>query len=515
VLLITLVGVVIRIVVAHQSFFADELATYWIITTRGLGSLISALYSTHDEITPPLYFVASWFTAHISHAPELIRAPSLVAGALMIPAVYLLGVCTVGRRAALLATVLTALSPFMIYYSTEARAYAVMMLLLTVSTLSMLRAIDTGRRRWWVLYALCSCGAFYAHYTCAFYLAAQFGWLLLAHPAARRPALLANLGAVIGVLPWLPAVINAANSPTTKIMSALSPFTPHAVRIYLEHWAIGYPYPAGGPLTQLPGRLALVLLALAGIVALAPLAARAYRDRRTTSLPRLDQRVVLVIVLLVSVLLGEAIVSALSTHIFGVRNLASAWPPLTLAAGALLVASGPRLSLAAAALAILSFALGAAKMLSTRWQRPDYRASADFVARNARVGDVVIDETGVLSPGPLTGFDVAFHRRLRVFRAGVPQERDHPFAFSDTIVPLSGAIHDAVAAAGGGGRIFVVEMVARGTPGDIGISSSGSSRTAALHGGFPPAYRPIERRVEPGFVGTSVTVYANRAASRG
>src|ERR1022692_2576430 len=59
-------GIAIRVEVARQSFFGDELATYWIITTRGLGGLISALYATHDEITPPLFFVGAWLTAHIS-----------------------------------------------------------------------------------------------------------------------------------------------------------------------------------------------------------------------------------------------------------------------------------------------------------------------------------------------------------------------------------------------------------------------------------------------------------------
>src|SRR5581483_2646734 len=163
-------------------------------------------------------------------------------GTLSIPVVYLLGLRTVGRAAALVATALTTLSPFMIYYSTEARAYGLMMLFVLLSTLAMLLALDTRRARWWVVYAVASCAAFYCHYTCVFVLGAQLLWVVWSHPEARRPAFLANIGAAVGVVPWLPGLINDFRSPTVKILSALSPFSPHAVWIDLGHWTIGYPF---------------------------------------------------------------------------------------------------------------------------------------------------------------------------------------------------------------------------------------------------------------------------------
>ena len=94
---LALVGVAIRVSYADQTLFADELSTYWIITTNGLAGAISTVHS-NAEITPPLYFAASWLTTQIGHAPELVRAPSLVAGAASIPLIYLLGLRTVGRR---------------------------------------------------------------------------------------------------------------------------------------------------------------------------------------------------------------------------------------------------------------------------------------------------------------------------------------------------------------------------------------------------------------------------------
>jgi len=500
---LTVIGLLLRLQVARQSFFGDELATYWIITTRGLGGLISALYATHDEITPPLFFVGAWITAHISHAPVFIRAPSLVAGVLTIPAVYLLGLRTVGRRPALLAAGLCTFSPFMIYYSAEARAYALMMLLVTLSTLSLLRAIDTGRTRWWIACAVCAAGAFYTHYTSAFYLIAQFGWALWAHPELRRRALLASLGAGVLVLPWTSAVINAERSPTTKIMSALAPFNPPAILHYLEHWAVGYPYTAAAGLTQLPGVLALILLGLAVALVAGGAALRLRSQPVRAGLRRVSPRVVLIVVLLLAVVLGEAIVSALGTHVFGVRNLASAWPPFALTAGAVAMAIGSRPRAVVAVLAVGAFAIGAVRMLEGRFQRPDYQDSAAFVDSIARPGDVVIDDTrGALTPGPLTGLDVFLHARVPIFRAGVPQENQHPFGFSDPVVPLSTAIREAAAVAGRG-RIIVVSAIPTGAD---------YTRVAAERQPLPARYRLLEYRVNPGIVGTAVQVYSPTGA---
>src|SRR5688500_727001 len=171
--------------------FADELSTYWIVAGRSLGDVLSVV-RTDAEITPPLYFVATWLTTRVDLAPELVRAPSLIAGVATIPLVYVLGMRTVGRAAGLVAAALTALSPFMVYYSAEARGYALMIALVVLSTIALLAAVDGGRAGWWVAYGACACLAVYTHYTSVFALAGQLLWLLWAHPEARRPAILAS-----------------------------------------------------------------------------------------------------------------------------------------------------------------------------------------------------------------------------------------------------------------------------------------------------------------------------------
>ncbi len=496
---LSVVGVLLRLRIAHQTLFADELSTYWIVTGRSLGGVWSIVghrypWGATTEISPPLYFMAAWLTTQLGHAAELVRGPSLLAGALSIPVIYLLGRRTVGRRAALVATALTALSPFMIYYSAEARPYALMMLLVMVSTLAMLAAVDDGRARWWVLYAVASCAAVYAHYTCVFVLGAQLVWVMWAHPELRRPALLANVAAIAGVLPWAPGMIHQLNSTTTAIFSALSPFTVPYVRSSLEHWALGFPYADVGGLGVLPGRLALLLLGLAAIIVVVGVGAEVRRRGRVTGLAGCDRRVLLILVLLLATPVGEAVVSAFSTHLLGVRNLAASWPAFALSLGAVLIAAGPRLGLAAAGLAIAAFALGAGKMLEPRFQRPDVQALASYIDRHAAAGDAVVDTTIFSSPGPLGPLDANLHRRLYVVRANAPAERDHPFGPSDmpvTFDAATGAARDRHPP-----RIFLTELIYR--PG------SGTFQRSPI-----PGYHLVSTHTYRGIVGVAVQVLAS------
>ena len=157
-------------------------------------------------------------------------------------------------------------------------------------------------------------------------------------------------------------------------------------------------------------------------------------------------------------------------------------------------------------LVVAGFAVGAAKMLESRYQRPDYDAAAAFIDRNASARDVVID-AAVFSPGPLTGLEVALDEP----RPGVPRRVRRrrgiiPLGSRDRVAPAAEVTDRAVAAAGSG-PLFVV-IAARATCGFPryeqlrttcsarcpGVSRSGGADVStARHPGPPTGIRAARR----------------------
>lgn len=498
---LTVAGLVLRLIVADQALFADELSTFWIVTDHRLFDMFSVVHG-NAEITPPLFFVLSWVTAHVSHSEELIRAPSLAAGAATIPLVYLLGLRTVGRTAALVATAFTAFSPFAIYYAAEARAYAVMMMFVVISTLALLLALERRGAGWWVVYALASCLAMYSHYTCVFLLAVQFAWVLWTQPGARRPAVLANLGAALLFAPWASGARNDLTSPTAEILSVISPFTVDSVTTSLLHWAIGHPY-SYVPLDGLPGVPALAVGAACLVVAVAGCGSALIRSRGRTggvAWGERELRLALVVALAASVPAGTMLASAVGDNIFGVRNLAASWPALALAIAALVTAAGPRLRYLSTGLTVLAVVIAGMTMLSDDYARPDHKATAEYIERRIAPGDVVIDATALISPGPLSTIDTTLDPGIPIVRAGAPAQRERPFSVFDHLVSNEEAFAQAVRTAPGK-RVFYVSTEPPESPGY-------ERRLRALEGtGSSFGYRRVSRRTFPGINEAQVDIF--------
>ena len=446
---LTAVGFALRLANFGQGLFADELSTAWIVSGHSLGHVLHEVRS-NDEITPPLYFVLAWAASKLGSNPDLLRLPSLIAGTASIPLTYGLGARAVSRRAGLIAAAVVALSPFLIYYSTEARSYAVMIVMVLCAAISLLRAIDGGGRWWWVAYAVSSAGAMYSHYTAAFTLAGVAAWALWAHPGARRQVLVANAGALLLFVPWLPGFVADNNSPTTALLSLLQPFDFASVRFAIENWAIGFPYV---DLHVLPGRLAAVLILAGVLLAVGAVAWRAWNQRGRQSPTVARQGIVLVVVMALATPVGEAIYSAVSTNVLGARNLNSAWPGLALVLGALIAAAPMAAGGAAAVLVLAGYGIGGIRATQSQASRTDYPAVASFIDANAGPHDVVVDAAS-FTPVPLTGLDVYLPPGRPEYRLGLSRVT-HPFLPLDPLPDPHRQIAAALRAAQGH-RIFLV-----------------------------------------------------------
>jgi mannosyltransferase len=107
-----------------------------------------------------------------------IRSLSAVVGVATIPVIYLCGRELVSRWAGVVAAALGAVSPFLIWYSQEARSYMLFGLLCVVALLFCARATRTGSGRDVAGWGAASTLAVFTHFFAGFFVAPTGLWLL-------------------------------------------------------------------------------------------------------------------------------------------------------------------------------------------------------------------------------------------------------------------------------------------------------------------------------------------------
>jgi hypothetical protein len=172
-----------------QSLWFDEYVTAQDVS-GGLGSLISAI--RHAEGSPPLYFILEWASTRVlGRGDEALRVLSALAGTATVPAVYAVArELKQTRRVARVAALLVAVSPMLVWYSQDARPYALLVFLASVSLLFCARAVDEPRTSDLLLWGVTSAAAMSTHYFAVFIVFGEAVWLGVAlRPRWRRLAL--------------------------------------------------------------------------------------------------------------------------------------------------------------------------------------------------------------------------------------------------------------------------------------------------------------------------------------
>ena len=127
IILILLLGFVLRLVYINQSFWLDESVQ----ALTSLSPFLNLFSELKGDFHPPLYHFLMWGWAHLFGNSEFVmRLPSVVFGTATIYVVYLIAKQLVNKKSKLInflplvAALFLATAPFHIYYSQEARTYA-------------------------------------------------------------------------------------------------------------------------------------------------------------------------------------------------------------------------------------------------------------------------------------------------------------------------------------------------------------------------------------------------------
>jgi hypothetical protein len=179
-----------------QSYWSDEAVTV-LLLDQGLGGLLSDI--PDSESTPPLYYAVAWVWSQLFGTGEVgLRSLSALVGTATVPVAYLAGSELASRRAGLVAAALVAANPLLVWYSQEARAYALLVLAATVSVWLFARARNGDRRAlagWAVVAAL----ALATHYFALFVILPEAIWLLARLRPLRPVATAVALPAAAGL----------------------------------------------------------------------------------------------------------------------------------------------------------------------------------------------------------------------------------------------------------------------------------------------------------------------------
>jgi hypothetical protein len=377
-----------------QSFWLDEAATGRLMRL-GLWPMLRGV--ANGESTPPLYYVLAWLWTRATGVSETgLRSLSALLGTLTVLAVYAAAGRLLDRRAALAAAALATFSPLLVWYSQEARSYALLGLLAALSLWALPDALE-GRNlwRWSAIAAL----ALLTHYFALFLILPEG----VAIARRRRAAPLLLPLATAAALAPLALTQRAHGTAHFIAESSLARRIAQIPKQLLN----GYDAPHAAALLALAIAAALVALICGWRAASAP-------ERRLSGRLAALGLTALVLPLVLALAGADYLLT---------RNVLAAWMPLALA-GAVLASRGGRpayAALAAVCAAGLLACIGIAR--NPAYQRDDWRAIARATPRGAalvaspRSGRVALEyylpHARALAPGVNAAVDTVVVAALR------------------------------------------------------------------------------------------------------
>jgi len=384
-LALTVLAAIVRFATLDlQSFHHDEAVTAGQVIDPSLGATLDQVVG--GERSPPLYYVLAWGWSTLFGTGEVgLRSLSALIGTLMAPAAFYAGRALAGSRAGVVAALLFALNPYLVYYSQEARSYILMALfaLVALGALAASRS-EPGRRSLWI-WAAASALAISSHYFAVFLLVPQVLWLVVRDDRARSWAPVAAVAA-IGLA--LAPLALAQQGGDRREGFADIPLGERVVEVGLNFVASEEPDPlsAGPTVDAVQIAAGVAGLALLGFAAYL-LARRSGPDERTTA-----GALAVLAALAVGV---PALMALLGLDLLNPRNLIAAILPLLLLGGVAFGAPPGRLPLAAAGATAALFATVVLAMnLSEEMQREDWRGAAEAIGPASEPRIVVVPKNG-------------------------------------------------------------------------------------------------------------------------
>ena len=248
----------------RQSFWIDEVASLK-VATQSLRDIIfnyqPGMHPDRGAEQAPLALAVMHLFLSPSVSEASARLPSALLGAVTVALLYFFARRLFGTPVALLAALFLALSPLHVWYSQEARWYAQWILLALLSYWALTRAWQTGSRRAWVAYWLCTVLNVYTFILTFLVIACQGLSVLLLDLRHRRTArvlprfVLEQAAVVVACAPVLWMIVKSLGLTTGTPRATRLADLPYTFFVYTAGYSAG---PTTEFLHTLPSLHALV-----------------------------------------------------------------------------------------------------------------------------------------------------------------------------------------------------------------------------------------------------------------
>ncbi len=168
----------IRLISLNQSLWLDEATTAKVVHFFPFFQIIAKFSPT--DFHPPLYYIImKLWTGVFGYSEIALRFPSVIFSLLTGYFVYLIGKKIRNQDLAFWATAFFLFNPLIVYYSQEARMYALALLFLTIALYYFLKSLQSRNLTSLILFSLFIILSFYTFYGSVFLIAAFFIFLVL------------------------------------------------------------------------------------------------------------------------------------------------------------------------------------------------------------------------------------------------------------------------------------------------------------------------------------------------
>lgn len=367
----TILGALLRFwALGAQSYWSDEAVTA-LLVRMDLREMLDLI--PKSESTPPLYYAVAWPWVRVFGSDESgLRSLSALVGTAAVPLAAAAASRLVSRRAAVMTAALVAVNPLLVWYSQEARAYSLLVGLVSLSFLAFVLARERSTWPRLAFWAATAVLAGLTHYFAAFVIVPQAAFLLATR---RRATLVPVVGVAVGALMLTPLALAQRGTGSAEWISR-SPFDERLVTS-AKQLLVGRSGPADRQLAILAGLLVLVSVVL--------LIRSSDSDARRGA-------AVAATVGLVALALPVGLAAVGLDYVIA-QNVLPALIPLLVALAAGFAVGAPRpLGVGAcAALCVLSLGLIATVVLDPTYQRADWRKAARAVSETGSDRLIVLD----------------------------------------------------------------------------------------------------------------------------